>query len=99
MGRASRRKQIPAVDRSTAAPNRGMAWWRSGRLVWWGGGLIAILAVGLLIFNGGRPAATEEPPHGQPAVDGPLFATTNGDLSLAGLRGSRVVIYFYEGVG
>ncbi len=92
MGRASRRKKLPASERGPdprgARPS----------IAWWLGGL-TVVVVGLIALVGFHPGTASNSDGGQPATDQTSFATTGGEMSLANLKGSKVVLYFYEGAG
>ena len=62
---------------------------------------MAVLVLGFVfVLSGGNPAdGPTKATHGQALTDDSRFQTTIGELSLADLRGSKVVLYFYEGVG
>jgi hypothetical protein len=73
---------------------------RRRRYVW---ALLAILGV-LLVGVGILATLQPKAPHnatgiavGRLAPTAPLLATTGGSVSLAGYRGHRVVLFFYEG--
>ena len=55
--------------------------------------------IGALALVAFRPGTTSNSVGGQAASDQMSFATTGGEMSLADLKGSKVVLYFYEGAG
>jgi hypothetical protein len=92
MGRASQRKKLPASERRS--PPRGtrpfLGWWL---------GALAVVVVGLIALVGFHPGTASNSDGGPPATDQTSFATTGGEMSLANLKGSKVILYFYEGAG
>lgn len=92
---------MPATERAKSHSAQRKPWWRSIHPVWWGAGLVAILGITSFAFSPGRnaPAPSATVADGHPVADDTPFQSTAGQLSLADLRGSKVVIYFYEGVG
>ena len=101
MGRASHRKQLPAAEREKAHHPASKPWWSTPQAI--GGAVLTLLLVaGLMAMNTiGKPAAAKpaDAMHGQPIADSAYFQTTNGELSMEELKGSKLVLYFYEGVG
>src|SRR5262245_7965914 len=79
------------------------------RVSWWvylipAGVLVAVVA--FVAVNLNRPPSTSPTGTGQRGLaigaavpTTPLSATTGGSMSLDNLRGSKVVVYFYEGGG
>ena len=98
MGKASRRKQLSTEERRKAESGPGSRW---TRLAWVGGTVVAVLLVGLFVFTSARPpSAPQQAGHlGEAVADSTTFLTTSGGTSLADYRGSKLVLYFYEGVG
>jgi hypothetical protein len=68
-------------------------------LGWWLGALSVVVVVVALALVASLPRATSSSDGGQAASDQTPFATTGGEMSLADLKGSKVVLYFYEGAG
>lgn len=100
MGKSSRRKQLPPEERAKrkAESTHASRW---TRLAWVGGTVVALVLVGLFVFTSARTpsAAQQTGHHGEPIAGTASFLTTDGGASLADYRGSKLVIYFYEGVG
>jgi len=64
-------------------------------------GVLVVVTVALVQLFGSRPPASSSGgiPLGRVAPSIALSSTAGGSLSLDGLRGSKVVVYFYEGAG
>ena len=99
MGRASRSKRL-ASSRRGSDPSRTRKVRRNSiHLGWWLGALTVVVVGGVLALVASLPGTTSGSEGGQPASDQMPFATTGGEMSLADLKGSKVVLYFYEGAG
>jgi hypothetical protein len=99
MGRASQRKRLSSSERGPDPPRARNVRRKTTHLAWWLGALsvvVVVVALALLDFRPGTPSNSD---GGQAASDQTPFATTGGEMSLADLRGSKVVLYFYEGAG
>lgn len=99
MGRASQRKHLTPSERGSRLPRPRKARSDTTHWAWWFGalGLVFVTgAIALLAFRSGQTSGSE---GGQAASDQTQFATTSGEMSLADLKGSKVVLYFYEGAG
>lgn len=99
MGRARQRKRLEVSERGSRPPRA-----RNGRpkvthWAWWLGALSIVVVVGALSLAAIRSGQTSGSEGGQAASDQTQFATTSGEMSLADLNGSKVVLYFYEGAG
>ncbi len=65
-----------------------------------GGAVVLTAAVAAVVAVWSpHPPQSGAIPLGSVAPSVPLSATTGGTLALSQLRGSKVVVYFYEGVG
>ena len=86
----------PADRRPPRGARRGFSW----ALVLVGAVLVAVIAV-IASQMSRSPAGSSSAglPIGAPAPSIARPATTGGSLSLDQLRGSKVVVYFYEGAG
>ena len=100
MGRASRRKHVILDERARARPSgpgRRVRWTAAA---WVGGTLAALGVAAFFVFNAARTPTVPPPAgHGQPVADTAPYPTTSGSGSLADFRGSKLVLYFYEGAG
>ena len=99
MGRASRGKRLALYERGSDSPRAKHLRRNRTNLAWWVGALAVVGVIGALALVAFRPATTSNSDGGQAASDQTSFATTGGELSLADLKGSKVVLYFYEGAG
>jgi len=74
---------------------------RPSRLVLVAAAILAILAVGIWFNNTANRSSSQSPglPVGATVPSMALPATTGQSLSLDQLRGSKVVLYFYEAAG
>jgi hypothetical protein len=92
MGRASRSKRLSSSERGSDPPRARsfLAWWFAA---------LTVFVVGVLALVALGHVTTSNSDGGQAASDQTPFATTGGEMSLANLKGSKVVLYFYEGAG
>ncbi len=74
---------------------------RPSSLIFVAAAFLAILAVGIWFKNTANPTRPQSPglPVGATVPSIALPATTDQSLSLDQLRGSKVVLYFYEAAG
>ena len=99
MGRASRSKRVSSSRRGSDPPRAKNVRRNPIHLRWWLGALSVVVVVGAFALVASLPGTTSGSEGGQPASDQMPFATTGGEMSLADLKGSKVVLYFYEGAG
>jgi hypothetical protein len=99
MGRASRGKRLESSERRSGPSRRGDARRTTTHWALWLGALGVLVAVGAVALAVSQPGTTSSSGNVQAASDQAQFATTAGPQSLANLKGSKVVLYFYEGAG
>ncbi len=98
MGRASQRKRLEASEGGSRPP-RAKGRPKTTHWAWWLAALSIVIIVGGLSLVAIRSGQSSGADGGQAASDMTQFATTSGEVSLADLKGSKVVLYFYEGAG
>lgn len=99
MGRASRSKRLSSSERRSDPPRTKNLRRKTTNLAWWLGALAVVVVVAGLALVAFRAGTTSNSDGGQAASDQTRFATTGGEMSLADLKGSKIVLYFYEGAG
>lgn len=99
MGRASHSKRLTSSERGSRPPRARKVRPNTTHWAWWFGAVSVAFVVGTIALAAFRSGQTSGSDGGQAASDQTQFATTSGEMSLADLKGSKVVLYFYEGAG
>ena len=99
-------KTVRSSSRARRPASRGIPWWRYAVL---GAVLVATVAFAVVIHNGSAPRSGPSTRGGAPGERGlpvgasvPVLSLQSTDgtaIALDQLKGSKIVLYFYEGGG